>query len=139
LALDWLEDLADLFVQEGLGTKKSETAGVFGIFIDGRPSKKQHTLIILMRTGGPPDAEIAELRKRTFQVLVIADKTNPELGQQKSEEIYDAIANKRLTLSGGRTFDYFSPIQFPVSIGPDENGNFQYSNNYETQVKEEVN
>ena len=139
MAADWLEDLADLFEQQGLGTKASTTAGVFGIFTDGRPAAKQHTLIILMRTGGTPDAEIAELRLRTFQVLVVGDRSDPSVAEQKAEAIYDTIANKSLTATAARTFKFFVPIQFPTNIGPDENGNFQYSHNYRTLVKEEVN
>lgn len=135
---DWLEDLVDLFVQEGLGVKASLVAGDFGIFRDGRPKDRQHRLIILSRTGGTPDSEIAELRPRTFQVLVIGDKTDPEPAVLKADEIYEKISHKRLTLTGGRTFDYFLPLQLPTLIGPDENQNLMWSNNYRTQNKEEV-
>lgn len=133
-----MDDLVKLFDQEGLGTEASTTAGVFGIFRDGRPMTKQHTLIILSRTGGVPDTEIPEIRPRTFQVLVVGDKANPEPAALKADEVYEKIAHKRLTRTGGRTFEYFLPLQFPALIGPDENDNFQWSHNYRTLVKEEV-
>lgn len=138
MALDWLEDLADLFEQQGLGTKASEADGVFGIFTDGRPKDKQHTLILLSRTGGVPDTEIPEIRSYTFQVMVVADKQDPEPGYLRAREVYQKIAGRRLTASGARTFDYFLALQFPSFVGHDENDNLLYSHNYRTQVLEEV-
>lgn len=138
MADDWLEDLADLFEQQSLGTKSSLTDGVFGIFTDGRPKDKQFPLILLSRTGGVPDTEIPELRLYTFQVMVIGDKANPEPAFLRAREVYQKIAHRSLTASGARTFKYFLPLQFPSFVGHDENDNFMYSHNYRTMVLEEV-
>lgn len=136
MANDWLEDVADFLETNGIGTKAETDGSVFGIFLELRPSATQSKVIYLTRTGGiPADPFIQGIRRYTFQVMVIAEKSDFESGQQKAEAIYSLLAGNVGSVQN-RTFDYFTAIQHPAFLGLDENSNWMIANNYEVQIRE---
>lgn len=140
---DWLEDVALLMdVDLGIGVKApgATLPGEFGIYVDGRSKKKQHTTIQLIRSTAPQDEDVAEEHHRMFQILITGDKQKVGPAILKGEEIYDKLHSQvALTPTGGsRTFDFFMAQQSPSFIGRDENKNIQYSLNFLTKYREEV-
>lgn len=136
---DWVEDVAGYLNDSGIGFTANLSPSTFGIFVNNRPSQKLDRLIILTDTGGTPPADnIPGLRRPTFQVKVVAAKSDPAGGKAKIEAIYNLISGAVAVIQNGREFDFFVALQHPTFLGIDEGGAFVYSNNYQTQMREAV-
>lgn len=137
---DWLEDFLQLLEDQSIGEIAKITAGTWGLFKDNRPLARQTEVLVAYRGGGtPPAGNIPQLRRCTITIQTTADKSDPEAGRAKQDEVYNKLAGFfEIASSTGRTFDWILCLSHPQYVGLDENGNLLYSSLYEVQLKEEV-
>ena len=141
---DWLQDVAVLLADLGVGTRwtgeSSVPAGTFAIFRDGRSKIRQEEAILLLRSGGLPDEYLVQVRRHTFQVLIVGKRTDPETAAVKAKEVYDKLhaSVARTPTGSARIFSVFEAQAMPEFIGPDRNQNPQYSLNFLVEFREEA-
>lgn len=129
-----LEDIAWLLHDKGLGT--FDPMGVSGnIFICTMPPDPDEIIALYPRGGPRSDVKLGYDTHR-IQIMV-RGTVDPRTGLTRAQNIFDALHGiGRTTLrSGTLLLDCLGVQSGPVVLGPDTNGRYEYSLNFDFEIR----
>lgn len=122
-----VDALADYLEDEAHGTVATD------IFVGFLPSSPD-TLTVVYSTGGPPPDARLGYDNPTFQVRTRGP--NPRAAYDRAAAAYALLHGLHdITLGSTLLIDCIALQSSPVSIGRDEDGRFEYTQNYRARIR----
>ncbi len=117
------------------GTIAYDPTGISGnAFLDTLPESSE-TVVMFRHGGGFPGDRGLGYDRPSFQVLARGTQ-DPRTALTLLEAIYDALQDLRTELPDGTMLHLCKAVQTaPAHLGTDGNGRHEYSQNYETHIR----
>lgn len=123
-----LESIATYLDSAGVGVYRPSSVGgtIYIAYMPPQPDE----VIVLFPTGGAAPGVRLPYDNPTFQVRVRGSR-DPRTGFSKAMDVYDALQSVHQDQLPGESVTIIQATQSaPVSIGADENGRIEYTQNY---------
>lgn len=123
------------------GIGRFEEGGTGGnIFINAMPAQPNEAIAIFA-TGGPTIDPRNEYANRAIQVLIRTAANDPRPGETMAQSVIDALKGFNtgyLAAGGNYIVDIEASQDGPNNIGQDENGRYEFSQNFIVQLRKET-
>lgn len=123
-------EIADYLNAHGVGIyDDSGTTG--NIFIDNMPDEPDIAIGLYSSSGMAPDIK-TKLRRPGVQIIVRGDR-DPLTSATLAQQVYNALhaTDAKTFTDGGTEILLCAARQEPIRLGPDDNGRYEYSLNFQ--------
>jgi hypothetical protein len=131
MIMELTKQIAMFLDENGFGT--FDESGLTGdIFINAIPNKPNQAMAVFS-TGGPSSDPRGEYGRASIQILIRSNPSDPRSTEEKAQQIVDRLHgfnSGAFTIGGNIVFDTSAQQSGPNNIGPDENGRFEFSQNF---------
>lgn len=124
--VDFLSQLADYIVREGVGTSRNVKVGKYG-------DNPDNLICLLYNTGAQPNIYVPDFEYPRFQIVI--RNTDYEDGAGKLREIRQLLHDKLMVTTENFVALYIQADSEGGSIGQDAKGRWEFSINFASQIR----